>query len=132
MRNMELNIDTKKNLLFVSISGVATNNDIIAGVEKAGELLPQLKENFTIIMNLAEYKYTSAEQGALFNKIIKSIDDKVKVKMVVRIIGKSKSLIQNLCKMDKLFNMDNVRYVPTMEDAIKLIDGVKYPQEDCE
>ena len=129
---MEQNIDTNKNLLFVSISGAASDNDIIAGVGKAGELLPQLKENFSIIMNLAEYQYTSAEQGALFNKIIKSIDDKIKINMVIRIIGDSKLLIQNLCKMDKLFNMDNVKYVPTMEDALKLIDGVEYPQEDCE
>ncbi len=129
---MELNIDTNKNLLFVSISGAASENDIITGVGKAGELLSQLKENFSIIMNLSEFVETSTEQGALFNKIIKSIDDKIKINLVIRIVGESKSLIQNLCKMDKLFNMDNVRYVPTMEDAIKLIDGIEYPQEDCE
>ncbi len=129
---MELNIDTNKNLLFVSISGAASENDIITGVGKAGELLSQLKENFSIIMNLSEFVETSTEQGALFNKIIKSIDDKIKINLVIRIVGESKSLIQNLCKMDKLFNMNNVRYEPTMEDAIKLIDGIEYPQEDCE
>ncbi|MDA3861338.1 MAG: hypothetical protein PF445_08930 [Melioribacteraceae bacterium] len=123
---MELNIDTNKNLLFVSIIGTVSNNDLIAGVGKAGELLPQLKEDLSIIMNLTEFKQTSTDQIALFNKIIKSIDDKIKINLVIRIMGESKSLIPNFCKMDKLFKMDNVRYVPTMEDAIKLIDG-----EDC-
>lgn len=129
---MELNVETNKNLLFVNISGITTDKDIIAGVGKAGELLPQLKENFSIIMDLSEYVETSTEQGALFNKIIKSMNEKLKVNMVIRIVGDSKSLIQNLCKMDKLFNMDNVKYVPTMGDAIKFLDGVNYQQKECE
>ncbi len=122
---MELNIDKKKNLLFVSISGIATDNDIISGVGKVGELLPELKENFSVIMNLTEFIETSTEQGAMLNKITKSVNEKIKINMIVRVMGNSKTLTQNLCKMDKLFNMDNVKYVPTMEDAIKLIDGLE-------
>lgn len=122
---MELNIDKKKNLLFVSISGIATDNDIVSGVGKVGELLPELKENFSVIMNLTEFIETSTEQGAMLNKITKSVNEKIKINMIIRVVGSSKTLTQNLIKMDKLFNMDNVKYVPTMEDAIKLIDGLE-------
>jgi hypothetical protein len=33
--------------------------------------------------------------------------------------------------MDKLFKMDYVKYVPTMEDALKFIEGVDYKEEEC-
>lgn len=128
---LELSIDIGKNLFIVVFIGISTDEDIIAGVKKAGTLLPQLKSNLTLIMDLSNHKESSAEQGAMFNKIIKSINDKIKIKTVVRIVGESKTILQNLCKMDKLFKMDYVKYVPTMEDALKFIEGVDYKEEEC-
>ncbi len=129
---LDLKIDSNKNLLFVTLSGVTADNDIVIGIGKVGELLPQLKDNFSIIMDLSEYKEASAEQGALFNKIIKSIDDKRKINLVVRIVGESKRAILNLCKMDRLFNLTNVKYVPSIEDAEKLLNGETHRHKDCE
>ena len=117
-----LNIDSNKNILFVNFLGTVSEKDIVDGISKAGILLKELKDNFILIMNLTEFIPSSAEQCAIFNKIIKSINDKIKINLIIRIVGESKSLIQNLCKMDKLFNFDNVKYVPTLEDAERLID----------
>lgn len=126
-----LKIDSNKNLLFVTLSGITTDSDIVTGIGKAGELLPQLKDNFSIIMDLSKYKEASTEQGALFNKIIRSINDKKKINLVVRIVGQSKSAILNLCKMDRLFNLTNVKYVPSIEDAEKLLNGETHRHKDC-
>jgi hypothetical protein len=117
-----LNIDSNKNILFVNFLGTVSEKDIVDGISKAGILLKELKDNFILIMNLTEFIPSSAEQCAIFNKIIKSINDKIKINLIIRIVGESKSLIQNLCKMDKLFNFNNVKYVPTLEDAERLID----------
>jgi len=117
-----LNIDSNKNILFVNFLGTVSEKDIVDGISKAGILLKELKDNFILIMNLTEFIPSSAEQCAIFNKIIKSINDKIKINLNIRIVGESKSLIQNLCKMDKLFNFNNVKYVPTLEDAERLID----------
>jgi hypothetical protein len=121
---IELNIDITKNILFVNLKGVISDKDIDSGIRTAGTLLPKLQENYSLIMDLSEYKESSIEQAALFNKIIKNMNAKVKIKKVIRIVRDSKSLIQNFCKMDKLFKMNNVMYVFTMEEAMKFNDGL--------
>ncbi len=120
---LELKIKTKNNLLIVGMSGEISDSDIANGIATAGQLLPQLKENYSMIMEMSGYQSSSGEQKALFNKIIKSMNEKVKVGQIIRIIGNSTTTLESLCKMDKLFKFDNVRYVPSMEDAMKLAEG---------
>ena len=120
---IELKIETENNLLFVFIKGEVSDTDIANGIASAGQLLPQLKENYSMIMEMSTYKSTSGEQKALFNKIIKSMNEKLTVGQVIRVIGNSTASLESLCKMDKLFKFDNVRYVPSMDDAMKLVKG---------
>ncbi len=120
---LELKIKTKNNLLIVGMSGEISDSDVANGIANAGQLLPQLKKNYSMIMEMSGYQSSSGEQKALFNKIIKSMNEKVKVGQIIRIIGNSTTTLESLCKMDKLFKFDNVRYVPSMEDAMKLAEG---------
>ncbi len=128
---IKLSVDSDKNVLLVTLLGTSSDKDIVNGVGEAGTLLHELKENLNIIMDLSKFRESSTEQGALFNKIIKTINDKVKIHSVIRVIGESKSIIVNLCKMDKLFNLNNVKYVPTLEDAYNFIDGTDFNQKEC-
>ncbi len=129
---IELKIELEANLLFVFIKGDISDANIANGIASAGQLLQQLKENYSMIMEMTTYKSVSGEQKALFNKIIKSMNEKVAVGQVIRIIGNSKATLESLCKMDKLFKFDNIRYVPTMEDAIKLAKGVEdFKESKC-
>lgn len=121
---IELNIDITKNILLVNLKGVISDKDIDSGIRTAGAFLPKLQENYSLIMDLSEYKESSIDQAALFNKIIKNMNAKVKINKVIRVVRESKSLIQNFRKMDKLFKMNNVMYVFTMEDAMKFNDGI--------
>ncbi len=120
---LELKIETENNLLIVGMSGEISDSDVANGIVNAGQLLPQLKKNYSMIMEMSGYQSSSGEQKALFNKIIKSMNEKVKVGQIIRIIGNSTTTLESLCKMDKLFKFDNVRYVPSMEDAMKLAEG---------
>ena len=127
---IELKIELEANLLFVFIKGDISDTDIANGIASAGQLLPQLEENYSMIMEMTTYKSNSGEQKALFNKIIKSMNEKIAVGQIIRVIGNSTTILESLCKMDKLFKFDNIRYVPTMEDAIKLAKGRKNFQEN--
>ena len=129
---IELKIELEANLLFVFMKGDISDTDIANGIASAGQLLSQLKENYSMIMDMTTYISTSGEQKALFNKIIKSMNVKVAVGQVIRIIGDSKVALESLCKMDKLFKFENIRYVPTMEDAIKLAKGIEdFKESKC-
>jgi hypothetical protein len=120
---IEIKINKEQNFLLVEIVEIISNTDISTGVVNAGHLLPELKENYTLITDISKFKQTSPDQGALFNKIVKSMDEKLKIGLIIRVVGDSKTNIEHFCKMDKLFKFDNVRYVPTIKDAMGLIES---------
>jgi len=121
---IKLKIKVEVNTLIVIINGEISDSDISNGIASVGQLLPQLKVNYSMIMEMSNYKSSFGEQKALFNKIIKSMNEKIQVGQIIRIVGNSKSTLESLCKMDKLFKFDNVRYVSTIDDAMKLVKGL--------
>ncbi len=129
---IELKIKAEENTLIVIINGEISDGDVANGIASVGQLLPQLRENYSMIMEMSNYKSSFGEQKALFNKIIKSMNEKIQVGQIIRIIGNSKATLESLCKMDKLFKFENIRYVPTMEDAIKLAKGIEdFKESKC-
>lgn len=119
---IEFRIDKEKNLLLVTITSGMSKEDIAAGIASMGPLVEQLKDNFSIITDLSEYKSESMEEIALLNKVNLSMQQKVVVGKVVRIVGQSKTNLLNFSKMDKIFRMKNIKYVSSFEDAINWIN----------
>lgn len=119
---IKLNINEENKYIVATITDGNSNEEISTALTDLMQLTQKFNEKFSIITDLTNFSPDSMNEVALLNKVHKSLNEKLKIKSTFRVVGDSIKLIQQFGKMDKLTHVQGIKYVPTIEDAIKQIE----------
>ena len=118
----ELIVDAVKNRLTIRIGGTIGK---IEGEKIAREMVTvcnQLKRGFDVINDISGYETADKKSEEVFKGVIEFL--KVRgVRKVVRVVGGSRAALMKFADVTKTVNNYTVQYVPTMQDAEKLLDS---------
>ncbi len=116
------NLDKSGNRVVIKMSGNISTDEAIRNLNEFVDMCKELEDNFTIINDISEINIDTEAKLITLNKVHMKIFELFKVGKIIRIIGKSKSVLIQLSKIDKKFNLKNIHYVPTMKEAVDLAE----------
>jgi len=88
---------------------------------KVLSMLGQLKRGFDVINDISEYKSTHINNENLFKSTIEILKMRG-VNNIIRVVGNSKEALVQFANISKSIRNYNVKYIPTIEEAEKLLD----------
>ena len=119
----EIKLDKTANRLSIILSGSIGK---LEGEKCAAEIVGavnQLKRGFDVITDISHYKTADKKSEEFFKGTLKFM--KIRgVRNVVRVVGGSKEALVKFAQVTKQVENYHVKYVPTMEEAEKLLDQV--------
>ncbi len=113
--------DFEKNTIYVKIDGILETDEVNSNASEFLKICSQMKDGFSIVNDIANFKSGDPVQIDVLAQINKKIQTAFKVGKVIRVIGSSKLLLIKLLKADEKFDLPDVHYVPTLEEAEKLL-----------
>lgn len=113
--------DIEKNRLCITISGILS----IAEAKQAKDLLikeaDELQPGFDLINDISQFIRGQEEAGEVLKEIIFAMIDR-KVNRIIRVIGSSKIGLMQFANFSMPIPEYKLSYVPTMQDAEKILD----------
>ncbi len=109
-------IDTQKNRLCITLSGVLSLQEAIKVQSEIISSLDRLQPHFDVINDLSKYIHGDESAGTILQSVTRLFIDK-KVKRVVRVVGPSKTGLMQFAKYSQLEEPINIKYLPTIEEA---------------
>ena len=122
---IDIQVDRENNRAMIKMSGNVSYEEAGQSIKKVFEACRDLEDDFSIINDISNLQIRSEEELRTLNKVHLKMSDSFKIGKVIRVIGKSKSILIKLSKIDKEFNLKNIHYVPTMMEAVALFDKTK-------
>jgi hypothetical protein len=119
---ININPDSEKNTIYVKINGVLNADEINDKVTEFAKVCQQMQSNFSIVNDLSEFKSNDIIQIDVMSQLHKKLQAAFKIRKVIRVIGSSKLLLIKLLKADEKYQLTGIQYVPTMEEAKKLLN----------
>lgn len=117
----EFNVETVKNRLITKLSG---NIGKLEGEKILRELVNAvagLQPGFDVITDISGYESANRKNEDLLVRTIEFLKLKG-VRHVIRVVGGSKIALVKFAQVTKNVGNYPVRYVPTMEDAFRLLE----------
>ena len=102
------------------MAGTISKDEINKSVVRLFELIPQMHDNFSIINDVSALNSITTEQTTTLLKVNEKIIQLYKLNKIIRIVGKSKTVLLQLSAADKKAGIKNIYYVPTIKEAISL------------
>jgi hypothetical protein len=115
-----LYLDKERQLIKITVSGNVSKDEISENLLAFIKLSSELEDGFSIINDLSGLD-AGPEELLTLTKIHLKMAELGKIGKVVRVIGKSKSLLMKLSGFDQKFNITGLHYVPTVEAAVEFI-----------
>lgn len=116
-----INVDSAKNTILIKMAGAISSEETAKAVIKLFEIAPQMKENFNVINDISGLLTISPEQSETLNKVNLKLLSTYKVNKIIRVVGKSRTVLVQLSVSDKRKGINEVIYVPTIKEAIELL-----------
>jgi len=114
------NLDEPKNQIIIKMSGNISIDDASRNLNDIANLCRKLSDNFTIVNDISELSIDSEAELVTLNKVNRKMFELFKVGKVIRVVGNSRPILMQLSKIDKKFNLKDIYYVPTMNEALAL------------
>lgn len=112
--------DTKRNILYVTLSGVISYVEITEIKEKILPEIDELQPGFKVVNNISKYIEGDERGGEILQEIISYMVAKGLSK-IVRVVGTSKKGLMQFAKFTQEVEGVSFHYVPTLEEAEKLL-----------
>lgn len=116
-----INVDSAKNSILIKMAGAISQEESNKTIVKLFELAPKMKKDFYVINDLSGLESLSKEQSNTLAKVHEKLISTYPVKKIIRVIGRSRTVLLQLSVADKKIGLQKITYVPTMQEAIKQI-----------
>lgn len=124
MHHITTNIE--KNRLIITLVGFVSEAEAVSIEKSLIQEIGKLSPNFDIITDISNFRLGLEEAGLVLREIIKYLKGH-KVNRVVRVVGSSQSGVIQFANYTRSIESYNVKYVPTLEEAEKLLEKLEVP-----
>ena len=112
--------DIEKNRLIISLSGVILYPEVLKIKDRIYKAVESLKPGFDTINDLSNFIKGDDDAATILGEVNKHLIEK-KVRRIVRIVGPSRTGLMQFAKYSPPDVNQFIKYVPTMEEAEKIL-----------
>ena len=123
-RKSSVTANIGENRLLISLRGILTKKDVEALYTDIRFCVSDLKPEFNVITDMTECRFGHLAGIGSFRKIVEFLLSK-KVAKIVRIVGRSRIIFQQLDKLAGKREGYTVEYVSTFAEAESLLSSAK-------
>jgi len=118
---VSISSDKSANRITIKVVGATAPPEIKNSLELFQKSCLQLRQPIHVITDLTLAQPNSEDEYHNFCKISQKLSKVFEFDKVIRVVGNSRDILVTMSRLDKVYNLKGIQYVPTMREALNLI-----------
>ncbi len=122
---VSISSDKSSSRITIKVVGATSPVEMKNSLEIFQKSCLQLKQPINVITDLTLVQPGSEDEFHTLCKISKKLSEIFDFDKVIRVVGNSRDTLVTLSRLDKIYNLKGIQYVPTMREALNQIEPLK-------